>query len=84
MVLRLYFGQSTETQSRANRICCTILAPSFMTAGLFITLGLIVNRLGVQYARLRPKVYSIVFIIADLVALVVQAVGGAQVRDDVL
>ncbi|KAG8946588.1 hypothetical protein FRC04_011566 [Tulasnella sp. 424] len=59
------------------QICCTILAPSFLAAGLFFILGVIINRLGPQYATFSPKVFSSVFISCDLIALVVQAVGGA-------
>ncbi|KIO19699.1 hypothetical protein M407DRAFT_145232 [Tulasnella calospora MUT 4182] len=60
------------------QICCTILAPSFLAAGLFFILGVIINRLGPQYATFSPKAFSITFVICDLIALVVQAVGGAD------
>jgi len=59
------------------QIVCTIIAPSFMTAGLFFTLGTIVNRAGPQYCRFRPKTFSIVFIGFDFFSLFVQAAGGA-------
>ncbi|KAG9048665.1 hypothetical protein FS837_012293 [Tulasnella sp. UAMH 9824] len=58
-------------------ICCTIIAPSFMTAAMFIIMGRIINLVGAEYSRLRPRTYSILFITADLISLVVQAVGGA-------
>ncbi|KIO22641.1 hypothetical protein M407DRAFT_116512 [Tulasnella calospora MUT 4182] len=58
-------------------ICCTIIAPSFMTAAMFIMMGRIIGLVGDEYSRLKPRTYSILFISADLVALVVQAVGGA-------
>ncbi|KAG8970775.1 hypothetical protein FRC05_011726 [Tulasnella sp. 425] len=58
-------------------ICCTIIAPSFMTAAMFIIVGRIISLVGTEYSRLRPRTYSILFISADFVALVVQAVGGA-------
>ncbi|CAE6521803.1 unnamed protein product [Rhizoctonia solani] len=61
-----------------TRICCTILGPSFMTAANFVILGKVIERLGYQYSRLSPKLYTIVFVICDIVALVVQAVGGAK------
>lgn len=60
------------------QITCTILAPSFMSAGLFIILGILVNQLGPQYSRFTPKVFSIVFMTCDLLALITQAVGGAM------
>jgi len=63
------------------QITTTIMAPSFMTAANFIMLGVIISRLGSQYSRLSPKIYSIVFITADVVALVVQAVGGGMASE---
>jgi len=60
------------------QITTTIMAPSFMTAANFLILGVIISRLGTQYSRLSPLWYSIVFITADVVALVVQAVGGGM------
>ncbi|KIO22639.1 hypothetical protein M407DRAFT_79016 [Tulasnella calospora MUT 4182] len=58
-------------------ICCTIIAPSFMTAAMFIVMGRIIGLVGAEYSRLKPRTYSILFVSADLVALVVQALGGA-------
>ncbi|KAG8895977.1 hypothetical protein FRC01_012094 [Tulasnella sp. 417] len=58
-------------------ICCTIIAPSFMTAAMFIMMGRIIGLVGEEYSRLRPRTYSILFITADFAALIVQAVGGA-------
>ncbi|KIO22638.1 hypothetical protein M407DRAFT_27826 [Tulasnella calospora MUT 4182] len=58
-------------------ICCTIIAPSFMTAAMFIMMGRIIGLVGEEYSRLRPRTYSILFISADFAALVIQAVGGA-------
>ncbi|KZO95039.1 RTA1-domain-containing protein [Calocera viscosa TUFC12733] len=37
-----------------------------------------ISRLGTKYSRLSPRLYSIVFITADVVALVVQAIGGGM------
>ncbi|KAG8884588.1 hypothetical protein FRB97_003885 [Tulasnella sp. 331] len=58
------------------QICCTIIAPSFMAAGMFFILGMIVTRIGPEYSRLRPKVFSITFITLDALSLVIQALGG--------
>lgn len=60
------------------QICTTILAPSFMTAANFTILGIIIRLLGAQYSWLSPRMYLIVFLTFDLIALVGQAVGGAQ------
>ncbi|KAG9021818.1 hypothetical protein FRB95_001390 [Tulasnella sp. JGI-2019a] len=60
------------------QICCTILAPSFMAAGMFFLLGIIVNRIGPEYSRMRPRVFSTIFIACDGLSLVIQAIGGAS------
>ncbi|KAL5519103.1 hypothetical protein ACEPAH_786 [Sanghuangporus vaninii] len=59
------------------QICATIISPTPLLAANFVILGLIIGHLGAQYSRLTPKWYTIVFCSADVVALVVQAVGGA-------
>ncbi|KAL8290244.1 hypothetical protein RQP46_003183 [Phenoliferia psychrophenolica] len=41
-------------------------------------LGMLIRALGPQYSRLRPNLYLVVFCLADLVAIVVQAIGGAM------
>ncbi|KAG8963235.1 hypothetical protein FRC03_003237 [Tulasnella sp. 419] len=58
------------------QITSTIIAPSFMTAAMFIILGRIMTIVGVEYSRLRPKTFSILFVTADIVALAIQGAGG--------
>jgi len=55
----------------------TINAPTPLVATYFIILAEIIRRLGPCYSRLKPRMYAIVFLTADLVALSVQGVGGA-------
>ncbi|KZT61016.1 RTA1-domain-containing protein [Calocera cornea HHB12733] len=76
---RLWSSKSVDNLNPfLMQITTTIMAPSFMTAANFLILGIIISRLGTQYSRLSPRLYSIVFITADVVALVVQAVGGGM------
>ncbi|KAG8732328.1 hypothetical protein FRC12_019332 [Ceratobasidium sp. 428] len=74
-----YWGHVSPTNHDAflMQICTTIIAPSFMTAAMFLILPKIINELGPQYSRMSPRLYSIIFITADVSALVIQAVGGA-------
>ncbi|KAG8954528.1 hypothetical protein FRC03_011468 [Tulasnella sp. 419] len=58
------------------QITTTIIAPSFMTAAMFIILGQIITLVGTEYSRLKPRTYSIIFITADVLALTIQAAGG--------
>ncbi|KAM0746419.1 RTA1-domain-containing protein [Meredithblackwellia eburnea MCA 4105] len=57
---------------------CLILAPCFFSAMVYGTLGMLIRKLGPQFSRLRPNWYLLVFCIADLLAIVIQAIGGAQ------
>jgi len=58
------------------QISTTIIAPTFLSAANFIILGMVVNQIGTHYSRISPKAYSIVFVSADVVSLVIQAIGG--------
>ncbi|KAF8579289.1 RTA1 like protein [Ramaria rubella] len=59
------------------QISTTIIAPVFLTAALYTILGIIIDRVGPQYSRLKPKTYLRLFVSADVFALIVQAAGGA-------
>ncbi|KAF8601729.1 RTA1-domain-containing protein [Ceratobasidium sp. AG-I] len=59
------------------QICTTIMAPSFMTAAMFLILPRIVSEVGQEYSRMPPRLYLIIFLTADVTALVLQAIGGA-------
>ncbi|KAF8177302.1 RTA1-like protein [Mycena galopus ATCC 62051] len=58
------------------QITTTIIAPTPLIAVNFILLGRIIRRLGAVYSRLTPKSYTVIFLTCDLIALVVQGLGG--------
>ncbi|KAJ3741899.1 RTA1-domain-containing protein [Lentinula detonsa] len=60
------------------QITCTILGPTPLIAATFVILGRIIDLLGTSYSRLSPKMYTIFFCSADVISLIVQAVGGAK------
>ncbi|KIP03965.1 hypothetical protein PHLGIDRAFT_20109 [Phlebiopsis gigantea 11061_1 CR5-6] len=60
------------------QITTTIIAPTPLVAANFVILGQLILRLGPAYSRLSAKWYTIVFCTCDLIALVIQAVGGAS------
>ncbi|KAJ3728804.1 RTA1 like protein-domain-containing protein [Lentinula raphanica] len=60
------------------QITCTILGPTPLIAATFVILGRIIELLGTSYSRLSPRMYTIFFCSADVISLVVQAVGGAK------
>ncbi|KAI0635442.1 RTA1-domain-containing protein [Trametes polyzona] len=60
------------------QITTTIIAPTPLIAANFVILGQVIKRLGQQYSRLNAMWYTIIFCSCDIIALVIQAVGGAQ------
>ena len=58
------------------QICCLIIAPAFVTAGIYLTLKYLVLTVGRDYSRIRAKFYTWIFILCDLLSLVLQGAGG--------
>ncbi|KAF8230781.1 RTA1 like protein [Tricholoma matsutake] len=54
----------------------TSLAPTFIVAANFVILGHIIKRVGPQYSRIPPRMYTIVFTTADAFTLAIQGAGG--------
>lgn len=59
------------------QIVCLILAPSLMSASIDLTLKHIVIVFGDATSRIRPGLYTWVFIGLDVASIVIQAIGGA-------
>lgn len=67
------------TLSNPHRsLVCLTIAPAFFTAAVYLTLSRLVVIYAPDRSRLRPQVYTYIFITCDLVALILQAVGGAM------
>jgi hypothetical protein len=58
------------------QIVCLILSPSFLAAGIYLTLKHIVLALGPESSRLKPRLYTWIFISCDAFSIILQAVGG--------
>jgi hypothetical protein len=58
------------------QICCLVLSPSFLAAGIYLTLKHMVLYCGPEYSRLKAKWYPWIFIGSDLGSIIVQAIGG--------
>jgi RTA1 like protein len=59
-----------------TQICCLVLAPSFLAAGIYVTLKHIVLYCGPEHSRLKPRLYPWTFITMDFGSIVLQAIGG--------
>ncbi|KAK5170230.1 uncharacterized protein LTR77_004816 [Saxophila tyrrhenica] len=58
------------------QIICIVIAPSFLAAGLYLTLKHLVNFLGPENSRLKPRLYPWIFVSCDFFSIILQAVGG--------
>ena len=58
-------------------ILCVTIGPAFLSAAIYLCLARVVVVSGEHVSRLRPRTYTITFMICDLVALLLQAAGGA-------
>lgn len=58
------------------QICCLVLAPSFLAAGVYVTLKHLVIYCGPEYSRIKPRLYPWLFIGFDFFSIIVQAIGG--------
>lgn len=58
------------------QICCLVLAPSFLAAGIYLSLKHMVLYCGPEYSRLKAKWYPWIFVGSDLASIIVQAIGG--------
>lgn len=58
------------------QIVCLILAPTFVAAGVYLTLKHIILYLGPEHSRLKPRLFTWIFIGCDVGSLILQAVGG--------
>ncbi|KIP03964.1 hypothetical protein PHLGIDRAFT_214753 [Phlebiopsis gigantea 11061_1 CR5-6] len=60
------------------QISTTIIAPTPLVAANFVILGQLITRLGPQYSRLSAMWYTTIFVSCDVIALIIQAVGGGN------
>ncbi|PLB49993.1 RTA1 like protein [Aspergillus steynii IBT 23096] len=68
------------------QIVALVLAPSFIAAGIYLTLKHIILTLGPEYSRLKPRLFTWIFIGCDVGSLFLQAAGGgvaASAEDDI-
>ncbi|KAI0361569.1 RTA1-domain-containing protein [Trametes cingulata] len=58
------------------QVSILVLAPTPFVAALFIGFGRVSDRLGAEYSRLRPSLYSKIFLTCDITSLLIQGGGG--------
>lgn len=70
------FSNQWRTWPFMTQICALTVGPAFLAAGIYVCLRRIVRVFGVSHSRIRPQLYTRIFIPCDMIALVLQAVGG--------
>ncbi|KAE8442669.1 hypothetical protein EG329_002967 [Mollisiaceae sp. DMI_Dod_QoI] len=60
------------------QITTLIIAPAFFTAGIYVILGRLIRTFGPQVSPISANMYLYIFCSADIISLVIQAVGGAS------
>ncbi|KAJ2897547.1 hypothetical protein MKZ38_004619 [Zalerion maritima] len=58
------------------QICCLTIGPAFMAAGIYLCLRRIVYVFGKEGSRIKPEMYTRIFIPCDVISLILQAAGG--------
>ncbi|KAF9260770.1 RTA1-domain-containing protein [Marasmius fiardii PR-910] len=61
---------------RVYLICCLIIGPTPLLAANFVIFGRLVELLGHGFSRLRPKLYTWIFLSCDIVSLIIQGAAG--------
>jgi len=80
---RLWGSKNPTSQNPfLMQITTTIISPTFIIAANFVIVGRIIQRLGTKYSRLSPRMYTIVFCTCDVIALVIQSIGGGMASTD--
>ncbi|KAK4935008.1 hypothetical protein LTR10_023849 [Elasticomyces elasticus] len=60
-----------------TQICCLIIAPAFNSAAIYLTLKHVTLCFGPEFSFIKPRFYTYIFICADFLSLLLQAIGGA-------
>ncbi|KAI1462152.1 RTA1-domain-containing protein [Annulohypoxylon moriforme] len=60
-----------------TQICAIILAPTLICISIYLTLKHVTLSLNPSISRLRPRLYPLIFVPADVSCLILQAIGGS-------
>ena len=66
------------TSVQRSYLICVTLGPAFLSASIYLSLSRIVVVYGEDISRFRPATYTLIFIGADIVSLVLQSIGGGM------
>ncbi|SCN97621.1 related to YER185w, Rta1p [Fusarium fujikuroi] len=77
-----WIGRTWSSKCAYNKIAfllqitTLVVAPIFVAAAIYVTLGYLIKAVGPQYSVIKPKLYLWIFLVVDVLALLIQAGGG--------
>ena len=71
-----YTLNDTSRSAYVMELVCITVAPCFLMAGIYNIFAQLVLVYGTQYSYLKPKLYSTIFIICDVLSIFIQGAGG--------
>ncbi|KAI1407024.1 RTA1-domain-containing protein [Hypoxylon sp. FL1857] len=66
-----------DSSAFQTQICAIILAPTLICISIYLTLKHVTLSLNPALSRLRPRLYPLIFVPADVSCLILQAIGGS-------
>lgn len=60
------------------RIICLVIAPTFFSAANYVLLNRLVRVTGCRFSMITPDSFTVMFIVADVLCLTIQGVGGGM------
>lgn len=68
----------SDTDGCCSYLVCLTIGPAFFSACIYLCLSRIVTVVGPQHSRLKGRTYTKIFVCCDILALLLQAAGGAM------
>ena len=72
---RQVFNWCIKSDLHSQQICLA-LAPVFFSATCYVVFGVLITILGTEQSRLKPRSYALFFVIADVLCIILQGIGG--------
>lgn len=75
--------QVTSSNQQLSYLIALTIAPAFMSASIYQSLGQVIIKKDPSLSRFKPRNYTLIFVSSDILCLILQAVGGALAAEGV-
>lgn len=62
----------TVSQSLGIQLVCLTVSPAFIAGGIYLTLKHIIIIYGSRFSRIRPRLYTWIFVSCDVLSILIQ------------